>query len=476
MTKTQHGKKALIIGIDGVPCSLLDSLIHSGVMPELRRILSDGFVLHQHECVDPRRLLGIVDLVRHGDQPRGARHLRIYGTPSPTTLSPFPNANDIRAPRFFWDILGKTERQTSTFSGRHSTKIEAPRTSIVLNVPHSYPASPIRGILVSGSVALDLKKATFPEAAYNYLRSIEYSIDVDAEKAKEDKGQFMDEIFACFETRRTAISHFFAEEPWDLFLACVTETDRLHHFFFEAAGDQAHPYHEPFLEFYRGLDKFIRYLYDRFMERYPEGFFMLLSDHGFTPIKSEVYLNPFLHKTGFLNLKQDGRYYQRIAGRNTGLRSSRPRPDLHQLQGHLSQGRGYERRKGKTGCSPKSERLWQPSKVREASPSWTGSVRERNSIGGRMRLRPLIWSVYPETDMTSKAESKKRIFWAEASSRACIRGMTPSASCRRASAWKENHRSSTWPIICWAILSRNYRCKRNKSFVVKGLVPVVLRP
>ena len=116
----------------------------------------------------------------------------------------------------------------------------------------------MNGILVSGFVAIDLKKATFPESAYAYLDSINYLIDVDAEKAKEDKRQFLNELFECFEIRKKAISHFFNDETWDLFFACITETDRLHHFFFDAWNDKAHPYHDSFVRFYSELDQFIK--------------------------------------------------------------------------------------------------------------------------------------------------------------------------------------------------------------------------
>ena len=39
---------------------------------------------------------------------------------------------------------------------------------------------------------------------------------------------------------------------------------------------------------------------------------MMLSDHGFAPIKKEVYLNPFLQKTGFLELRAEGQFFEKI--------------------------------------------------------------------------------------------------------------------------------------------------------------------
>jgi predicted AlkP superfamily phosphohydrolase/phosphomutase len=180
-------------------------------------------------------------------------------------------------------------------------------------MPHTYPAYPINGILVSGFVAIDLKKATYPDFAYPYLHSINYLIDVEAEKAREDKTTFMKSLFECFEVRKKAIAHFFAQESWDLFFACITETDRLHHFFFDASTDKENPYYPSFLKFYAELDQWIQTLYNDFAHLSDgKGFFMILSDHGFAPIKKEVYVNQFLKEKGFLFLRDEGDFYERI--------------------------------------------------------------------------------------------------------------------------------------------------------------------
>ena len=309
---SKKAKKALIIGIDGVPHSLLNTFLETDVMPNLKKILKQGLMLHKMNASIPD--VSSVSWTSFATGVNPGEH-GIYGF---TDLQPqdyslyFPNARDVKAPPF-WEILGKTGRTTSTLSRRYLKKMNQPLRSIVLNLPHTYPASPMNGVLVSGFVAIDLRKATYPESAYTYLHSLNYLIDVDAEKAQEDKGQFLDELFQCLEIRKEAILHFFDDEPWDLFLACITETDRLHHFFFDAPYDERNPYHEPFLRFYADLDKFIKVLYDRFRDKYPEqGFLMVLSDHGFAPIKKEVYINPFLQKTGFLQLKEEGQFYQRI--------------------------------------------------------------------------------------------------------------------------------------------------------------------
>ncbi len=326
---SEKEKKALIVGIDGVPYSLLNTYIKKGVMPNLKNILNQGFRLHQMNASIPD--VSSVSWTSFNTGVNPGEH-GIYGF---TDLKPdsysicFPNLGDVKAPPF-WDILGKRNRKTSTLFRTYYPRIAHPYRSIIFNVPHTYPASPVNGILISGFVAIDLKKAIFPESFYPYLRSINYLIDVEAEKAKEDKGTFMQSLFECFEIRKKAISHFLADESWDLFFACVTESDRLHHFFFDASEDEKNPYYESFLRFYVELDRFVKYLYDQFIQRCAgEGFFMVLSDHGFARLKKEVYLNRFLEEKGFLVLKKDANFYERIEERTKAFGMDPGRIYLH---------------------------------------------------------------------------------------------------------------------------------------------------
>ena len=305
-------KKVLIVGIDGVPCSLLSAYIEKDIMPNLKKILNQGSRLYQMNASIPD--ISSVSWTSFNTGVNPGEH-GIYGfmdlKPRSYSLY-FPNSRDVQTPTF-WEILGKIGQKSSTLSQKYRRKISNSYRSIILNVPHTYPALPVNGILISGFVAIDLRKAVFPDSIYPYLHSANYVIDVEAEKAKQDRSAFMKSLFECFEIRKKAIFHFFAEESWDLFFACITETDRLHHFFFDASTETENPYYESFIRFYAELDKFIKILYDGFYQMsHEKGFFMILSDHGFAPIKHEVYVNSFLREKGFLTLKSEGEFYEKI--------------------------------------------------------------------------------------------------------------------------------------------------------------------
>jgi predicted AlkP superfamily phosphohydrolase/phosphomutase len=306
-------KKALIIGIDGVPYTLIRTYLDRGYLPNLKAIVGQSHAIHQMNASIPD--ISSVSWTTFATGVNPAEH-GIYGftalRPNTYALS-FPNSSDVKAPSL-WNLLGKVEGgNTSTLSARYKKRVTQPYRSIILNIPHTYPAYPVNGILISGFVAIDLQKAVFPDSIYNYLKDINYRIDVDAQKAHHDKEKFLRDLFSCFTTRQEAMKHFFQEESWDIFVACVTETDRLHHFFFDAALGEGHAYHEEFVRFYRALDQFIGDMLTAFKKSYGEdAFCMILSDHGFTSIKRELYVNKFLQEAGFLELSKDGQFYEKI--------------------------------------------------------------------------------------------------------------------------------------------------------------------
>ena len=159
-------KKVVVLGIDGVPCSLLESFIKKGLMPNMASLARKGTLAPMTASIPEvsstswSTFMTGVNPGKHG----------IYGFTEIQNGSykwRFPNFNDIKSDTL-WDIAGKNGKK-----------------SIVLNVPSTYPAKKLHGILTAGFVALDLEKATYPQSAYEYLKGIGYKMDVDTGKARE---------------------------------------------------------------------------------------------------------------------------------------------------------------------------------------------------------------------------------------------------------------------------------------------------
>jgi predicted AlkP superfamily phosphohydrolase/phosphomutase len=313
-------KKVVVLGLDGVPHSLLRRFAAEGVMPNLGAMMQNGTLsgmtasIPEVSSTSWSTFMTGVNPGRHG----------IYGFMELQKESyswRFPSFDDLKS-RTIWELAEDHGRR-----------------SIVLNIPSTYPARPLNGKFVSGFVALDLQKASYPDSMYQYLSGIGYRLDVDAAKAVKAMDEFTDDIMHTFRKRVQAINHLFGSEDWDLFIAAITETDRLHHYLWSALEDPSHPQHDFFLNFYRELDRFIGSFYGRLE---PDVTFVMLSDHGFTAIKKEVYLNFFLQERGYLRFtRPNPESFEAMAGDSQAFVLDPSRVYLH-LEGRYSRGRVKE--------------------------------------------------------------------------------------------------------------------------------------
>ncbi len=282
--KKTKKNKACVIGLDGVPFSLIKDLTQRGAMPAFAQLIESGS-LHNMKASLPE-----ISAVSWTDFMTGTNS-GTHGIFGFTDLK--DNSYDLRFPNFsdmkketIWDNLGKNKKK-----------------SIIINQPSTYPARPINGVLISGFVALDLSRAVFPRTIETTLNQMDYHIDIDTLKSRENHAFLWDELSKTLAGRQKAFDYFWNED-WDFFEIVITGTDRLHHFLWDAYLDKNHVYHQKFIDYYRQIDKFLEKIFTSFhsLNGNYEGLF-LLSDHGFTGIKQEVYLNVWLEKEGYLSFQ-----------------------------------------------------------------------------------------------------------------------------------------------------------------------------
>jgi predicted AlkP superfamily phosphohydrolase/phosphomutase len=269
-------KRVVVIGLDGVPYSLLIDYMDTGIMPEFSELCRKGKFLKINSSLPEVSSVAWSSFIT-GSNP-GQHGVFGFMELDPQTYEyTFPNFYSLKE-RPIWERLGVK--------------------TVVFNIPQTYPARQINGVMVSGFVALDLKKATYPNRIFDFLKGIDYRIDVNTKIASKDPDAFFKDLFETFERRKKAIEYLYDNEEWQLFICAITETDRLHHFFFDSArGGQ---YFEVFERFYRELDQFLGHIAKK---AFKDGaVFMTCSDHGFTHIKTEVYLNRWLVENGYLKL------------------------------------------------------------------------------------------------------------------------------------------------------------------------------
>jgi predicted AlkP superfamily phosphohydrolase/phosphomutase len=281
VSKRKKTERACVIGLDGVPYGMIVELARRGVMSTMARLMDIGKIHPMKASLPEVSAVSWTDFMTGTD----AGTHGIFGF---TDFKPhsydirFPNYLDVKAPTL-WEKLGSKGRR-----------------SIVINQPSTYPARKIDGVLISGFVALELAKAVWPMSYRAALEQMGYQIDIDILKCRESPEVLWQELTKTMAGGQKALNHFW-EEDWDYFEFVVTGTDRLHHFLWRAYEDTSHPSHERFLDFYRHIDRLIGKIvaaYHKLANTYA-GFY-ILSDHGFTGIVQEVFLNAWLEQNGYL--------------------------------------------------------------------------------------------------------------------------------------------------------------------------------
>ena len=269
--------------MDGVAHDMLGGNGHPSLLPSLNRFCFPGQPLKMSVPLPEISAVSWSSFMT-GTQP--GEH-GIYGfvdlKPGTYQLC-FPDFRALKVPAFF-DELGLQNKR-----------------SIIINLPATYPARPINGVLLSGFVALNLENAVYPARYLPLLKQMGYQVDVDAGKGKDKKIEFLADLHCLLKTRKQVADILWEKENWDIFMFTVTETDRLQHFLYDAYSNNNHPHHQDFLNFYHEVDQIIADFLERAAGR-EEIEIVLLSDHGFGPIKREIYLNPILKKYGFLSLE-----------------------------------------------------------------------------------------------------------------------------------------------------------------------------
>ena len=282
--KKKKKTRVFVLGLDGVPHSLLHDLADRDIMPTVKTLIDSGH-LHKMKASLPE-----ISAVSWTDFMTGTNS-GTHGIFGFTDLKPgtydlrFPNFFDLKT-NTFWDTLGERKKR-----------------SIVINQPSTYPAREINGILISGFVAIDLAKAVYPPALRASLEKLDYQIDIDTLKSREDPEFLWKDLYRTLDSRINTFN-FLWKQDWDYFEFVITGTDRLQHFLWNAYEDTAHSHHDNFLDYYRQIDRVIGHVTKAFRQLTDddEGLY-LLSDHGFTGIEQEVYLNVWLEEQGYLRFE-----------------------------------------------------------------------------------------------------------------------------------------------------------------------------
>jgi predicted AlkP superfamily phosphohydrolase/phosphomutase len=335
--------KLLIIGIDGGSFNVLEPLIEKGALPNLSSF-SDAGVSGPLESVIPPYTASAWSTFMTGKNPgmHGLFDFIDISKSTPGTQSNYLVSSRSLKESTLWERLSESKKRI-----------------VAINVPMTYPAIPLNGVMISGMLATSLTPhAVYPPERHGEFvsRWKEYTMDLPAtnyDRIRNDT--FVKKLRHMMEVRSRSAEDLLKEEDWDLFTVVFTAADRLQHGLWdhievllkdESPMDDGDPLHREILRFYRSMDRIVGTLTEA---AGPDATVLIISDHGFGSFEGRFYMNLWLEQNGYLRINHLKRWaYERLkktskwvrttvvpAGKTAGV-TEVPGREVQQAEGHLS--------------------------------------------------------------------------------------------------------------------------------------------
>jgi predicted AlkP superfamily phosphohydrolase/phosphomutase len=283
--------RLLIVGFDGATLELCQRWIEAGRMPTLRSLMDDGSygtlrsTLPYNSAVAWTSLSTGTTPGRHG----------IFDFILP------------RAGQYGYRVATRSDRRTPAIWNIAS---DAGARVAVVNIPMTFPAEHIDGVMVSGMDAPRLEeRAVHPAGYLAELRRLapDYGI-VSKAAVRAAQGDFDGaerELIDVMIARSRFVERMAAGRDFDMIMVNLEATDGAHHFFWQHL-DPTHPRHDPAGA--RAWGETIARVYEasdrelgRLIDSYAPDTILVASDHGGGPSSDWVlFMNDWLAREGFL--------------------------------------------------------------------------------------------------------------------------------------------------------------------------------
>ncbi|MEO6888279.1 MAG: alkaline phosphatase family protein [Ktedonobacteraceae bacterium] len=272
--------RTLLFGVDGLTFRVLDPMLARGLLPNFQCVRDSGVQGILKSTIPPMTPPAWMS-ISTGLAPAGHGVYDFWGYEQ-TEHGPQAHVVTHRqGGKAIWNILSDWGKRV-----------------IVANVPLTYPAEPVNGIMLSGYMAPDMRgSVTYPSAFKEELLQIvpDYQIDLDPAVSG---GQIGDPLAETLKMTRARLAAFrlLLSKPWDFcFLAC-SGADRIQHL----RWDEIMAFHPQAVAYYQMLDEALGLM----LAQLGTGdLLMIVSDHGFQGVRRKFYLQEYLYREGLLTMR-----------------------------------------------------------------------------------------------------------------------------------------------------------------------------
>ncbi len=278
--------RLIILGLDGLEPTLLEKW--KTELPHFAKLIDKGVYLKMESSI-PAESPPAWTSMYTGTNP-GKHGIFGFGKRMEDSYDLVPiTATDVKM-KSLWKILSEQGKKVC-----------------VINVPLTYPAEKVNGVLISGRPVPSKKsKFVYPEMMKKKLREWKYQPIIKTDCS--DKKRHLNEIKKVRKSVFETALRLFKESYWDFFMLVLTSADDIGHFFWHYT-DEKHPmykkkgeFKDVLLEEYKEFDKILGEFLKRLKQ---EDLLLVVSDHGFGPCYKYILINQFLAMEGFLRFKAE---------------------------------------------------------------------------------------------------------------------------------------------------------------------------
>lgn len=289
------GRSLLVVGLDGATWDLIGPWARQGRLPLFQKLCGEG-ACGPLRSVTPNltppgwtTAFTGVNPGKHGifdffTLDKGSESLRVV------------SSRDRKAPAL-WEILASRGVRSGVF-----------------NVPNTYPADPVPGFFVTGMGTPGFAGAwAHPEEERERIPKEHPAFAFGADHRIIEQGDlkgFLDAVYALTDSQEKLAQELVLRHKPQVLVFVYDDLDRVMHFFWRYM-DSRHPRHEKaqpelaeaILNYHRRIEEGIVGL--RTAMGGDETDLCILSDHGFGPLHTDVFMNRVLSEWGYLRTKPE---------------------------------------------------------------------------------------------------------------------------------------------------------------------------
>ncbi len=299
-------EKVVIIGLDGATFDIINPMVKEGSLPNIAGFMKEGGHGNLKSTIHPTTphawssFMTGKNAGKHGifdfsERVKGTYDIRLIN-------GGFRNGDSL------WKILSANNKKV-----------------LVVNVPFTYPAEEVNGVLISGLDAPGI------DGDFAYPKDIYKKIVKDVGKYDlrgtfpigKTKSWYKTERIEDVIQNRVDVSKYLMNTcDWDFFMIVFGSTDHVQHMFWRYMEEKQRGVRSKDVDLYGDIISHTYKLVDAAVgeiteEAGEDANVVLMSDHGGGSIKSIVYLNKWLENEGLLKFKDSKKSVHKSVMRNT---------------------------------------------------------------------------------------------------------------------------------------------------------------